>query len=104
MATIVFWLAVGGTRTGEIDIIAQALTVVVFVHEGKGAVHEVAEGLAQVGIVREHQAHLTESQITSKDGIMADVPPERVHRIPERMRETKSKKTTGGVGSGQLEP
>lgn len=50
---------------------------------------EVAEGLAQVGVVREHQAHLAERQVASKDGIVADVPPEGIHGIPKGLGQPK---------------
>lgn len=65
--------------------------------------HEVAEGLAQVGVVREHQSHFAERQVASKDGIVADVPPERVNRIPDRIWESAKKHGSGRVGSGREE-
>ena len=44
--------------------------------------NEVAERVAQLGVVREDEAGLAEGQVGPVDPIVTDVPPECIHRKP----------------------
>lgn len=69
------------------------LTVVVLVHKRQRAVHQIAQGVAELRVVSKNQRRLAEGKVAPVDGIAANIPSERVHRIPEQnVRKKKNEK------------